>query len=142
MPPQPPAGPGAWGPAPAPEAAQPEKKGKGAAIWIVAAILALLVIGGVVAFALGLFDSSSVTDAAVDECVIEADGTMIAKGWVTADERVTLAVRFQDADSGTELDRATVTPRGSVDERQSWTAQGSTDDDEVQKVTCVLEDAG
>ena len=104
-------------------------------------IVVVLVIGGVAAFALGVFDSaSSVTDAAVDECAIEADGTMVAAGWVTADERVTLEVRFEDADSGKELDRVSVTPRGPVTRRQVWTAEGSTDDDAVQKVTCVLED--
>jgi hypothetical protein len=134
--------PGGWGPTAAvPPAPPKEKKGRGPLLWIVGVIVVVLVIGGVAAFALGVFDSaSSVTDAAVEECAIAADGTMVAAGWVEADERVTLEVRFEDADSGKELDRVTVTPRGPVSRRQVWTAKGSTDDDAVQKVTCVLED--
>jgi FlaG/FlaF family flagellin (archaellin) len=144
MPQQPAPGPAGWGPAGAPPPpAAPAKKGRGAVVWVIGVILVVLVIAGVVAFALGVFDSSSsVTDAAVEECTIGADGTMVAAGWVTAEERVTLEVRFEDAESGKELDRVTVTPRGPVSRRQVWTAEGTTDDDAVQKVTCVLEDAG
>ena len=148
----PPQAPGSWGaqqvpgaPGMAPSYAQapaPKKK-RGLGLVVIIIVVCVIVVGGIVGAILLLTDlgGSSIENAEIDRCVIEADGTMAAAGRVEAEDSVTLEVVFEDADSGKELDKTTVTtvrgPRG----RQGWIAEGKTDDEAVKKITCVLSSA-
>lgn len=120
-----------------------EKKKRGLGFVVIIVVVCLLVVGGVAGAILLLADlgGSSIENAEIDRCVIEADGTMAAAGRVEAEEPVSLEVVFEDADSGKELDRTTVTTARGPRGRQGWIAEGKTSDESVKKISCVLSSA-
>ncbi len=124
------------------QAPVPEKK-KRRGLVVVIIVVCVLVVGGAAGAILLLADlgGSSIENAEITRCVIEADGTLAAVGRVEADDPVTLEVVFEDADSGKELDKTTVTTTRGPRGRQGWIAEGKTDDEAVKKITCVLSSA-
>lgn len=115
-----------------------EKKSK-APLLIGLAVLALLVVGGIVAAVLVLSGGDSDLDLAIDTCEIQADGTMNATGAVINDggdeATVTVEVVFSDSATQDEISsqRARVTSAGGSSGR--WSATGNAGDS-VQRVTC------
>jgi hypothetical protein len=102
-------------------------------------VVALLVIGGIVAAVLVLSADDVDVDLAIDTCEIEADGTMSATGAVINDggqeETVTVEVVFSDSATQDEISsqRARVTAASGSSGR--WSASGNAGDS-VQRVTC------
>ena len=105
--------------------------------WVLAILL--LLAGAVVGFLLVTGALGSSAEGEVSACVIDADGSISAAGWVSGAEDSTLVVRFEDADTGVEVDRAEVSPLRSTEERAPWTAKGQAGA-EVDRVKCVLAD--
>ncbi len=122
--------------APPPGAPTPADK-KSLKPWALVLAILLLVVGAVVGFLLvaGVLGSSA--EGEVSACVIDADGSINAAGWVSGAEDSTLVVRFEDADTGVEVDRAEVSPLRSNQDRAPWTAEGQAGP-EVDRVKCVL----
>lgn len=104
----------------------------------VAVVIALLVAAGA-AVAVWALTRGGGTEATVDECVIEPDGALAAAGTIRSDGDVdaTVEVRFEDRDTGTEVDRDTIEVRGSAGTTIEWSAAGQAGED-VDRVTCVL----
>ncbi|MEZ5350129.1 MAG: hypothetical protein R2714_13165 [Microthrixaceae bacterium] len=114
-------------------------KGGGAGIKVVIGVLiALLVAAGSFLGVSALINSGSVSGT-VDECRIDPDGTLTASGTVSSDDEIdqTLSIRFDDADTGVEVDRAAVDVAGGPGDDVLWTARGQAGEN-VNRVTCVL----
>ena len=95
-------------------------------------------VGAIVGFVLvtSLFGGNN-PEGTVDTCTITADGTLVAGGTVNNASEGDLTVRFDDADSGVEVDRVDVQLDTDTDASQDWSVEGSAGD-QVQRVTCVL----
>lgn len=124
--------PGAY-PGAAPMAPDAPKKSK-AGLIIALLVVVLLLVGGAVAFlAFGPASGSDLT-ATIDECTIEADGSLAASGSITGDDgAVEVSVEFRNTDGDAVVDSAST----NVSAPGSWDVSGSAPDD-VQRVTCVV----
>jgi hypothetical protein len=99
-------------------------------------IVLVLVAGVVVAVAV---TGDSGPTATVDQCRIEADGTLTASGGVAGGDtdRVRLGITFADAGSGKTVDRTSASADLTGGSGR-WEATGSTSDEEVRQVTCTV----
>jgi len=107
--------------------------------WIIAAVIAVVAAVGAFVLATQVLGGGSNVSGGIDQCAIEADGTLTATGWVRSDDAIdaTFDVRFDDANNNVEVDRDTVKVTAPAGQRATWTAQGKAGD-KVTKVTCVL----
>ncbi len=105
---------------------------------VIAVIIAVLAAVGAF-FGVSALLGGSDTEGTIDECSIASDGKLTASGTVKSSSEVDtkVSVRFDDANTGTEVDRTDVDVTGAADESIPWTAEGQAGD-EVTKVTCVL----
>jgi hypothetical protein len=105
---------------------------------IIAVVIAL--VAAVAAFFLvsNLLGGSD-AEPTIENCAIEADGTMRVDGTLTSDSDFdgSLEVRFDDADSGDEVDRTTVDVEGDAGEDIPFSATGEAGDD-VDRIDCVV----
>jgi hypothetical protein len=107
-------------------------------------VLALLLGVGVFFLVRSVFGGSDLEiTIPEDNCVIEADGTMTVDGTVTSDSDVdtSLEVRFDDAESGEEVDRTTVDVKGDAGDEIPFSATGEAGDD-VTRIDCVVVASG
>jgi len=97
-------------------------------------VVVLLLVGGGVAYLAATRSSGSDLTATIDECTIDADGTLGASGSVEgSDDTVTVSVEFRNTDGDEVVDSASTNVKGAG----SWDVSGSAPDD-VQRVTCVV----
>jgi hypothetical protein len=132
----PPPLPPGWATPSGPAAPPPPQRSNRALTWLLVAavlVLSLVAVGLLTGLVLLGADDLELT---VDECRIDADGRLLARGSVRSDSReVTVGVAFTDADRGGEVDEgeAVVDPRGDT---IGWRVTGSAPD-AVQRVTCT-----
>ncbi|MFV0315651.1 MAG: hypothetical protein ACK5O2_01655 [Microthrixaceae bacterium] len=105
---------------------------------MVVLLIALLVAIGAFVAVRAFMGGAAITGT-VDECRIDADGTLTASGTVRSDEALdrALSIRFEDAQTGAEVDRATVDVAGGPEETIPWTVRGQAGDS-VNRVDCIL----
>jgi hypothetical protein len=130
-----PAGGQPWTPT-GPNAQAEQKKSR---VPVIIAIVIALVAAVAAFFLVSNLLGGSDAETTIDNCVLEADGTMTVDGTITSESDVdgSLEVRFDDAESGEEVDRTTVEVKGDAGEDIPFSATGEAGDD-VSRIDCVV----